>query len=91
MKNLFCIVKTAVICFLIYKSLFYSFLFLVSGMWLVTTLLIILCGYLCKTLFVDALRLTDIYKSFQHFDWKEKFTRFKPVPKLNKQFSSETA
>lgn len=91
MKNLFCILKSAVVCFLIYKSLFYAFLFLIAGMWLVTTLLIILCGYLCKTLFTDVVKLNIIYKSFQHFDWKEKLIRIKPAPKLTKQFSSETA
>ena len=97
MKNIFSVIKTAVICFLIYKSLFYSFLFLVSGMWIITVLLLTLFAYLCKSLFTEVVQLNIYFKSFKqpqsfkHFDWKEKFAKLKPAAKAGKHFSSETA
>jgi hypothetical protein len=97
MKNVFSLIKTVVICFLIYKSLFYSFLFLVAGMWIITVLLLILFGYLCKSLFTEAIRINIYLKSFKqtvsfkHFDWKEKLSKIKSATKNSKSFSSETA
>ena len=97
MKNLLPVAKTAVICFLLYKSLFYAFLFLVSGMWIITVLLLILFGYLCSSLFKEAVKLTQIYKSFKryksykHFAWREKLPRLQVRSKISKQYSSETA
>jgi hypothetical protein len=91
MKTLFAILKTAVICFLIYKSLFYAFLFIVSGMWIITALLLILFAYLSKSLFVQALVLQNAYKSFKHFNWKEKLPKINLRTKISKRFSSETA
>lgn len=97
MKNLFSIAKTAVICFFLYKSLFYSFLFLVSGMWMVTVLLLILFAYLSNNLFKEAICLNQLYKSFKqyrsykHFAWREKLPRLQVRTKISKQYSSETA
>jgi hypothetical protein len=97
MKNLLSVAKTAVICFLIYKSLFYSFLFLVSGMWIITVLLLILFGYLCSSLFKEAIRLNQFYKSFKqyksykHFAWREKLPRVEVRTEISKRYSSETA
>ncbi|MVN22601.1 hypothetical protein [Mucilaginibacter arboris] len=97
MKNLFSILKTVVICFLIYKSLFYAFLFLVSGMWIITVLLLILFAYLCTSLFTEGIRINNYLKSFKqqqsfkHIDWKEKFSKPNLISKISKRFSSETA
>ena len=97
MKNLLPVAKTAVICFLLYKSLFYAFLFLVSGMWIITVLLLILFGYLCSSLFKEAVKLTQLYKSFKqyksykHFAWREKLPRLQVRSKISKQYFSETA
>ncbi len=91
MKNLFSIIKTAVICFLIYKSLFYSVLFLVSGMWIITVLLLILFAYLCKSLFAEVVKLNAFYKSFPQSEWQKKLFKLKPAFKISKRFSSETA
>ncbi len=90
MKFLFSVAKTAVICLLIYKSLFNAFLFLVSGMWIITVLLLILFAYLCKSLFAESIKLSDFYKSFKRFDWKEKLPKLKFGVKTSKRFSSET-
>ncbi len=91
MKTLFAAVKTAVICILIYKSLFYAFLFIVSGMWIITALLLILFAYLSKSLFAEVVVLNNSYKSFKHSDWKLKLPKLKFRIKISKRFSSETA
>jgi len=90
MKNLFSLAKTAVICFLIYKSLFYSFLFLVSGLWIITVLLLILFAYLCKSLIAEAISLRKFYKNYQHTNLREKFSKVNFKTKTSKRFSSET-
>ncbi len=90
MKMLFSVLKTAVICFLIYKSLFYSFLFLVSGMWIITVLLLILFAYLSKSLFAEAVILKNFYKNYPHINLKKKFSKVNFKPKTSKRFSSET-
>lgn len=96
MKNLLSVAKTAVICFLLYKSLFYSFLFLVSGMWIITVLLLILFGYLCKSLLAEAMALNNFYKSFKqyhsfkHLYWKDKLPKLHLRSKISKRYSSET-
>ncbi len=97
MKNLFSVAKTAIICFLIYKSLFYSFLFLVSGMWIITVLLLILFAYLSSSLFKEAVELNNFYKSFKqhksykHLDWKERLHKIRFRTKISKHYSQETA
>ncbi|RYY06025.1 MAG: hypothetical protein EOP43_07470 [Sphingobacteriaceae bacterium] len=90
MKILFAIIKTAVICILIYKSLFYAFLFVVSGLWIVTALLLILFAYLCKSLLTEFLVLNNFYKSFKHFEWREKLPKIKFKTKISKRFFPET-
>ena len=93
MKILFSLAKTAVICFLLYKSLFYAFLFLVSGMWIITVLLLILFGYLCSNLFKEALRLNQFYKNFtqyksyKHLALKVKLPKLQIRTKVSKQYS----
>lgn len=97
MKILFSVAKTAVICFLLYKSLFYAFLFLVSGMWIITVLLLILFSYLCISLIAQTVRMINFYKNFKqhksytHLDWKERLHKIRFRTKISKHYSSETA
>lgn len=90
MKILVPILKIAVICWLIYKSLFNAFLFLIAGMWIIPVLLLTLFVYLCKSLVTESITLNNRYKSFKHFDCREKLSRFKIPAKISKRFSSET-
>lgn len=90
MKFLFSVAKTATVCFLIYKSLFNAFLFLVAGMWIIPVLLLILFAYLCKSLFSECVKLNSFYKNFKRFNWKEKLQKLKFGVKTSKRFSSET-
>lgn len=90
MKILIPILKIAVICLLIYKSLFNAFLFLVAGMWIIPFLLLILFAYLCKSLVTQSIALNKYYKSFKHFDGQGKLFKFKKSAKISKQYSTET-
>ncbi len=90
MKITFSILKLAVISFLIYKSLFNSFLFLIAGMWIIPFLLLTLFVYLCKSFWAEANILAKYYKSFPQFSLKYKLLKTNLIQKPSKIYSSET-
>ncbi len=90
MKIAFSILKIAVICFLIYKCLFNSFLFLIAGMWIIPFLLLILFVYLCKSFLAEAGLIARHFKSFPQLNLKDKLPKLNFKNKFAKHFTSET-
>ena len=88
MKTLFAAIKTTILSFLAYRALYYSFIFLISGMWIITLLLLILFIYLSRSIVMESVCLLKTYKSFKQSGWALRFSKPNFRMRFTKRFSS---